>query len=29
MMIGITPVEYAPATDVPPVDPYDTYEDED
>ena len=28
VMQGITPVEYAPATDAPPVDPFDTYEDE-
>ena len=28
VMLGITPVEYAPATDAPPVDPFDTYEDE-
>lgn len=28
VITGITPVEYAPATDAPPVDPYDTYEDE-
>lgn len=28
VMQGITPVEHAPATDAPPVDPFDTYEDE-
>lgn len=28
VMLGITPVEHAPATDAPPVDPFDTYEDE-
>jgi len=28
MMMGITAVEYAPAMDAPPVDPFDTYEDE-
>jgi len=28
-MMGITPVEHAPATDAPPVDPFDTYQDED
>jgi hypothetical protein len=27
-MMGITAVEYAPAMDAPPVDPFDTYEDE-
>jgi hypothetical protein len=29
MIMGLTPVEHAPATDAPPVDPFDTYEDED
>ena len=28
-IIGITPVEHAPAKDAPPVDAFDTYEDED
>ena len=27
-MMGITAVEHAPAMDAPPVDPFDTYEDE-
>jgi hypothetical protein len=28
VMLGITPVEHAPIQDAPPVDHYDTYEDE-
>lgn len=28
VMLGITPVEHAPIQDAPPVDPFDTYEDE-
>lgn len=28
VMIGMTSLEYAPATDAPPVTPFDTYEDD-